>query len=87
VVCCGAVSALPLATTGLDLNKLVLFHQTPFPRRWSMGAGDKRAGVKGTELGTIVLRHGGGYEVVLQLDDGSIDTFHPMSLFPAEKHE
>ncbi len=75
--------SLPLATTKLDVRRFVKFHPDPFGSRWLVGPGDGRAGQLGRSLGTIALKHAGGYEVVLELDSGKIDSFSPMQLFPA----
>ncbi|MCA8228238.1 hypothetical protein [Burkholderia vietnamiensis] len=50
--------------------------------RWMVGPGDRRQGQRGTAIATVGLRHAGGYEVVLKLDSGKIDSFSPMQLFP-----
>lgn len=50
--------------------------------RWIVGPGDKRQGSRGVAVATIGFRHSRGYEVVLQLDNGKLDSFAPMQLFP-----
>lgn len=75
-------NGLGLATTDLDLNRLVDFHPAPHSTRYVVVEGSKRDGTAGVILGTIALRHAGGYEVVLQLDNGRIDTFGPHGLRP-----
>lgn len=76
-------ASLPLATTALDVGRFVTFTPDPAGARWEVGPGDKRAGQVGTCLGIIGFRHASGYEVVLQLDNGRIDSFAPLSLLPA----
>lgn len=49
--------------------------------RYRVGAGDSRSGQSGTAIGVISLRHSAGYEIVLQLDNGRVDSFSPMQLF------
>lgn len=67
-----------------DLSKLVRFEETPDGARWIVGGGDRRAGLRGKCIGIVSLRHAGGYEVVLQLDNGKVDSFNPWQLFPEE---
>lgn len=43
--------------------------------RYIVGSGDKRAGMRGTQIAVIGLRHHPGYEIVLQLDNGKTDSF------------
>lgn len=66
----------------IDLNRLVDFQPAPCGRRWRCTEGSKRRGTVGRAIGVIALRHASGYEVVLELDDGSLDTFSPMALVP-----
>lgn len=51
-------------------------------QRWTVGPGDRRTGQRGKAVAIIGLRHAGGYEVVLHLDNGKFDSFAPMQLFP-----
>lgn len=79
---CGVQVALNIGALPLDVSKLVVFNPNPHGQRWRSASGDFRRGVEGVAIGTICLKHASGYEVVLQMDDGSIDSFAPMSLFP-----
>jgi hypothetical protein len=65
-----------------QIAKLVRYEATPNGARWIVGSGDSRAGQRGTCIGIVSLRHVPGYEAVLQLDSGKVDTFNPMQLFP-----
>ena len=65
-----------------DVSRFVRFEETPNGGRYRVGPGDRRAGHTGKVIGVISLKHADGYEVVLQLDDGKIDSFAPMQLFP-----
>lgn len=66
----------------IDLNQLVDFVPHPGGGIWESTEGSKRRGLRGTWIGNINLRHSSGYEVVLQLQDGSISSFAPSSLRP-----
>lgn len=65
-----------------DLLRLIHFEADPYGQQWEVGPGDKRAGRRGTSIGVVGLRHAAGYEVVLRMDDGSLESFAPMQLFP-----
>jgi hypothetical protein len=67
-----------------DLARLVHFEETPDGQRWVVGAGNSRAGMRGRSIGVISLKHSPGYEIVMQLDNGRIDTFAPYQLFPEQ---
>ncbi|KWK81861.1 MULTISPECIES: hypothetical protein [Burkholderia] len=54
--------------------------------RYIVGAGDRRAGLRGMLIAVIRFRHDGGYEVVLQLDNGKLDSFSFMQLLPELPH-
>lgn len=49
--------------------------------RYSVGAGDSRIGQRGLAIGIGSLRHAPCYEIILQLDSGTLDSFAPMQLF------
>lgn len=67
---------------GVDLARFVKFNPSAFEQRYRVASGDKRAGREGVCIGTIVLKHSGGYEVLLRHDDGTIDSYNAMQLFP-----
>lgn len=83
---------LDLSVTGIELDRFVKF--TPRTglqhRRWVvLGEPAPRAkgyarfnGRSGDMLGSVTLTHGGDYSVVLQFDDGSVESFDPMALAP-----
>lgn len=73
---------LDLGAMRVDLNRLVVFNPDPFGARWVSQEGSKRSGLRGKSLGTICLRHAAGYEVLLLLDNGRIESFAPDSLYP-----
>lgn len=75
-------NTLGLNTTDVDLNRLVDFHPAPHSTRYVVVEGSKRDGLAGLMLGTIALRHAGGYEVVLQLDNGRVESFGAHGLRP-----
>lgn len=50
--------------------------------RYIVASGDKRTGLRGQIIATVGIKHGGGYVAVLKLDNGKIDSFNPMGLFP-----
>ncbi|WP_395736305.1 hypothetical protein [Prosthecobacter sp.] len=54
-------------------------------QRWQV-SGEKKArrgGQIGIAIASIGLKHSQGYVVVLQFDDGKIDSFNPHMLSPA----
>lgn len=75
-------AALALGTPSIDVTKFVVWNESPFRTRYRVASGDRRAGQSGVLLGTIVLPHAGGYECVLQMDSGRIESFAAMALFP-----
>lgn len=77
-----AAATLPATRSRYDLARLVEFKETPDAPRWRVGAGNNRQGQHGQQIGVVSLKHTPGYEIVLQLDNGKIDTFSPMQLFP-----
>ncbi|MBN3507183.1 hypothetical protein [Burkholderia cenocepacia] len=54
--------------------------------RYVVGAGDSRTGARGTLIAVVRLRHAGGYELILQLDNGKLDSFSSMQLYPELPH-
>lgn len=66
----------------VDLSRLVTWTPVEDGPRLRVGSGDQRAGQRGVQIGVIAFKHSPGYEVVLQLDNGRIDSFAPMQLFP-----
>lgn len=67
---------------GIDLSKLVNYTEVEDGPWWRAGSGDSRFGQVGQQIGVIGLKHGGGYEIVMQMQSGKIETFRPMQLFP-----
>lgn len=74
-----------MSTAGIDLSRLVRYEEVD-GGRWVVGHGDRREGQRGKQIGVVSLKHVGGYEVVLHLDNGRVDTFSPMQLFPEASH-
>lgn len=54
--------------------------------RYVVGAGDNRTGARGTLIAVVRLRHSVGYELILQLDNGKLDSFSSMQLYPELRH-
>jgi len=52
-----------------DGNRMIVAH------------GDKRTGLRGKHIATISMKHSSGYEIVLQMDNGKIESFRPDQLF------
>ena len=81
------IDLLPLEEikpTPENIARLVHYEVFNTGQRWQVaGFGGRRSGQIGVAIGTLALKHAGGYEVVLRFPDGKIDTFAPMSLFPA----
>lgn len=71
----------------VDLSKLVRYEEVTNGAWYRVGSGNARVGSYGRTIGIIALKHSSGYEVVLQLTDGTVDTFSPMQLFPAKDDE
>lgn len=59
------------------LARFVNVHLIDDGNRYVVGPGDKREGLRGRHIATIGLRHDSGYEIVLQLDNGKLDSFVP----------
>lgn len=71
----------------VDLTRMVRYEEVPDGTWYRVGSGDSRAGGIGQVIGILALKHSPGYEVVLQLTDGKVDTFSPLQLFPMQDHE
>lgn len=54
--------------------------------RYVVGAGDSRMGARGTLIAVVRLRHAGGYELILHLDNGKLDSFTNTQLYPELPH-
>ena len=74
--------ALGLDVTTINIAKLIRWKPVTDGARWRVGGTGRMSGQAGRGVGIISLRRHSGYEVVLQFDDGSIDTFAPLSLYP-----
>lgn len=68
------------------MARFVRVEEPPVSTRYIVGAGCKRAGSRGTCIAIISLKHSLAYEIVLKLDNGKIDSFSPMQLFPESGH-
>lgn len=66
----------------VDLSRFVTWTEVQDGQRYRVGSGDSRFGLRGKQIGVIAFKHSPGYEVVLQLDNGRIDSFSPMQLYP-----
>ena len=74
---------MPLPVTDIDLRRYVKFEPSTAPSWWCVGGErGRRVGEHGLLVGTIQLKHAGGYEVLLQFPDGKLDSFAPNGLFP-----
>ncbi|MBV7542167.1 hypothetical protein [Acidovorax sp. sic0104] len=71
----------------VDLSRLVRYEAIDNGQWYRVGPGDKRAGNIGQVVGILALKHAQGYEVVLRLLSGEVDTFSPLQLFPASDRE
>lgn len=68
----------------IDPMKLIRWEPTENGGYWQVGGfGGRRSGEVGRCVGIIALKHAGGYEVALEFEDGKVETFVPLSLFPA----
>lgn len=77
--------ALPLGTTKIDLSRFVKFEPASGEERyWRVSGTGRRGGLVGRYAGVISFRHAGAYEVLLQFNEGKIESFSPLSVFPAE---
>lgn len=73
--------SLGLETPKIDVSRFVQWSPSPEPQRVIL-AGERARRRAGLALGIIGLKHAGGYEVVVQFDDGKIESCHPMNLLP-----
>lgn len=78
------MSQLALNTPKPDLLRFVQWAEYPDQPAVRVAGTGKRGGQVGRALGNVSLKHDGGYEVVVLFDDGKMESFTPMSLFPAE---
>lgn len=69
------------ATEAFLLQKCVDIAYIEDGPRYIVGSGDKRMGQRGQLVATVGIKHGGGYVVVLNLDNGKLDSFNPMGVF------
>ena len=69
--------------TALDVRRFVQVNEfsEPYPR-YVVGSGNSRVGQRGAAIATIGLKHAGGYEILMHMDNGRIESFAPMQLFP-----
>lgn len=67
----------------LNLSRFISVQTFPEPyQRYAVASGDARMGQTGLAIASIGLKHAGGYEIVLHLDNGKQDSFNPLQLFP-----
>ena len=66
---------------GIDIARLVEVEMHD-GNEVRIGAGSRHSGQYGRIIGTIRLKHGSGYELIVQLDSGAIETFRPFDLYP-----
>jgi len=57
--------------------------QSTQPTKWRVAGFGRRGGQVGIDVAVVGFKHGNGYEVILCFDDGKLDSFAPMALFPA----
>ena len=69
------------AAVGLLIARCVDVEYAENGPRYVAASGDKRVGQRGQLVATVGLKHGGGHVVVLQLDNGKLDSFSPMGVF------
>ncbi|MES2488515.1 MAG: hypothetical protein V4607_01900 [Pseudomonadota bacterium] len=75
--------SLPLATTAIDITRLVKFSPNPQPSSWQVyGGKQKWHGKVGSFIGVLEVLNSRAHGIVLQFEDGAIETFHPMDLMP-----
>jgi hypothetical protein len=53
---------------------------------YRVSAGDQRAGQRGKVIAIIGFKHTGGYEVVMQMENGKTDSFSPTQLLVDTGH-
>ena len=49
---------------------------------YRVGSGSQHVGASGKQVAVIALKRSGGYEIVLQLENGKLESFTPTQLFP-----
>lgn len=69
-------------TRSIDLARLVRYEAVEDGPWWRVGPGDGRAGQVGQQIGVIALKHAPGYEVVMHMQSGRVDTIAPHGLYP-----
>lgn len=80
----GTLCALPEVKPSPEvIASLVHYEVFNNGARWIVGGMGRRGGQIGVAIGSLALKHAGGYEIVLRFPDGKIDSFSPMALFPA----
>lgn len=65
-----------------DLSRWVRWETVEDGPRWKVTSGTKNQGMRGQQIGVISLKHHGDFGVVLQLDNGRVESFAPMQLMP-----
>lgn len=79
-------ATLGLAAPAIDLSRFVEWQEYPEPRDVVIaGQGGRRAGQQGRAIGCIGLKRSPGYDVLVEFPDGKIESFSPMSIFPAPR--
>lgn len=75
-------------THDIDVRKFVDFHPNQQPSLVTIpGLQGRRWGEIGKTVGTICLRHSNGYEVLVEFQDGKIESFSPHGLIPVQESE
>lgn len=70
-----------MTARGIDLARLVRYEAVEDGNWFRVGPGDGRQGQVGQQIGVVALKHDPGYEIVLHMQNGRVDTFAPMQLF------
>lgn len=66
----------------VDLARLVDYTAVEDGSWYRVGSGNGRVGQVGQQIGVIALRHSPGYEVVMHMQNGRVESFAPHNLFP-----
>ena len=69
-----------MSNGGINISKLIGYTPVEDGPWYRIGAGDKRVDQIGQQIGVLFLKHSPGYEIVMHMQSGKVDTFAPLQL-------